>query len=288
MRKVYMFLLVAVLIVALADAVRGRRNYRLTGDTDSSSTVLPESASREDVEILDELASRYVALGDCDAAMHYASKSFELAPVTTKFLSARLSIAHCYAEQGNHSEARTLYEEVRDRASDPELKASALVELAQMDEKEDELFREVVAEYPETEAALDAVGRIAKRRAAATGRPVTAELVSMAEEFAQSGEERQAAVSLYRAAHFYAHEQRYEDFAALCKAVVAQYPESSWAPEALLDTATRYFAQGQWAKVLEASQKILDDYPDSSVRGFAQMNARVMRQFLEIEKKYPR
>ncbi len=298
MKRAYVFLLVGALAVALLGGVRGWRNYRLTRDTDSSSTVLPESASREDVEILDGLASAYRAnCEDCGAALHYASKSYELAPDTTRLFKAKLSAAGCYRKQGDESQARKLYQEVRNRASEPYFKSKAMYALGKMEGDTEESLREVVAKYPETEVAYAAVGQIAERRAPTSRRAVTEELMSMAEEFAQAGEERQAAASLYRCAHLYRQQGKEKDCMDVWEAIARDYPESAWAAQAQQDIVAHYYAHRQWGKVIQVTQEIIDKYPDqefilpahtASLTGFAQMEMGVARQFLAIEKKYPR
>ncbi len=298
MKRAYVFILVGALAVALLAGVRGWRNYRLMRDRDSSGTVLPESASYEDAEILDALAFAYRANSqDCGAALHYASKSYELVPDTTRLFKAKLAAAGCYREQGDESQAKKLYQEVRNTASDPQFKARALYELGKMEGDTEESLREVVAKYPETEAAYTAVGQIAERRAPTSRRAVTEELMSMAEEFAQAGEERQAAASLYRCAELYRRQGKEKDCMGVWEAIARDYPESAWAAQAQHDIVAHYYAHRQWDKVIQVTQEIIDKYPDQefilpahtwSATGFAQMEMGVARQFLAIEKKYPR
>lgn len=305
MRITWLALLIAVLGALAVDITGCSRIRRPSREGRSGETHPSETVLSDDLTMLDELGSRYLQLGDCDAAIHYWSKIIELAPGTKQSLEAKLRMAGCYSRKHEYAQAAELYRDVLNinkKISHPELEsgagggwfgrsslsAEALAGLSGVSENRDELRRQILVEYPETRAALRICNVIAKDRAATTGATRSAELVSMARDFAKDGETKQAALALYAAGLAANKRQDMEHAVELWTKVVADYPDTLWAAEAQLGIGLDvYLQQGEWAKALDALQKRIDDYPDNPV-WMAEASTRMLRQFLEFEKKYPR
>lgn len=176
-----------------------------------------------------------------------------------RMAASRLLLGHAHYGKGDYLTARAEYRRFLDRyAAHPDAPTAALgicrslVALSPVPQREQSYTmdaisscRNVVVDYPGTEASSEAAGLGAEMR------------VKLAEKDYLNGD-------------FYFRRRLYDSALVYFQSVVDLYPETTWAPKALLGIYQANTAFGYEDLAEDARQRLLTNYPDSE-------EARVVR-----------
>jgi len=191
--------------------------------------------------------------GKCHQAVEgFRLLTFELDALDPRMVDVRYYMAECTLDQGQGLEAARLFRRVSDefprhpRAPQALLRAgdsyASLWKKPQLDpvygETAQATYRELLSRYPASEAADSANQRIA----------------ALNEWFARKG---------YDSGNFYYRLRAYDSAILYFKDVIAQYPQSTWAPKAVVRLIEAYTKIGYDEEKREMCDYLQLYYPDA-------------------------
>jgi outer membrane protein assembly factor BamD len=247
----YRSLLVAAGVIAFAGCGGGR-----PPDADGSSPAIPaqaEGASAAELDSLFKLAERQVRSGKWNDAIKYLERVLlEFSPGDSRIPQARYFLGEARFAIGSHLEAAREFRRVSDETPNDRLAPEALLRVADVYA---DLWRrpELDPSYGQTSLATyqELLNRYANSPAASRARQRISEL------------EERFAFKEYRAGLFYYKLKAYDSAILYLKSVVATYPRTSVAPDALVKLVEAYRRLGYQEDVQETCGYLRRFHPNA-------------------------